>query len=391
MAHLAPSNASRSRPPAVARRSAAHRCRRGAWALVTAAVAFVPACREAAPVKREPPPVPVVTAVARAEDVQERIRAVGAVESISSVTLRPQVSGQVASIVAEEGKDVAEGALLATIDPRPFQAALREAEANRDRQRALMKDAERAAALTADAMSDGGASQRELDAANARAEAARAEVASADAAVETAALNLAWCRITAPFAGRLGASLVRTGTIVKANETPLVDLSQVTPIDVAFSVPEQYLPQVKKGMAASPLTAQVTLPGTQEPLRGQLWFVDNRVDPATGQIRLKARFPNDDGRLWPGLFANVELVVGVDRQVVVIPSKAVQTSPQGRFVFVVDKDGRASMRNVTIRRTQEGLAIVEEGLAAGDVVVAEGQLRVVTGSRVVERKPGTAS
>lgn len=342
-------------------------------------------CRESSPPARELPPVPVVTAMARVEDVPERVRAIGAVESISSVTLRPQVSGQIDSIVAQEGRDVAAGDVLVTIDARPFAAALREAEANRDRLRAMSRDADRALDLMKEAMKDGAATQRELDAATARGEAARAEVDSAEAEVERATLNLEYCTIRAPFSGRLGAALVRQGAIVRGNETALIDLVQVSPIDVGFSVPEQYLDRVKAGNAASPLMVLVTVPGSENALEGRLWFVDNRVDEATGQVRLKARFDNADARLWPGLFANVQLVLGIDRAAVTVPAKAVQHAPTGSFVFVVDGESRAQMRPVEVRRTQEGLAVVASGLSGDEQVVTEGQLRIVPGAKVAPR------
>lgn len=356
-------------------------------------------CNDEAAIRRETPPVPVLTAESVVRDLPERIRAIGAVESTASVTLRPQLSGQVESIVAQEGREVEAGDVLVRIDPRPFRAALREAEANRERLRALAKDSERNAALVREAMENGAATQRELDAAGARQEAAFAELDSAEAVVETATLNLSYCEIRAPFAGRLGAALVRSGAIVRANETPLMDLMRVSPIDVSFSVTERYLARVKAGMAASPLKALVTLPDSPESVEGALWFVDNRVDEATGQVRLKARFENEDARLWPGQFAKVELELGVDRDVVLVPARAVQRSQEGAYVFVLDGEQRAQMRPVAVRRTQDGTAVITEGLAGGETVITDGQLRVVPGARVAVRTraetspdaPGTSS
>jgi len=348
-------------------------------------------CREAASGRREAAPVPVVTGVAVRQDLPELIRAVGAVESISAITLRPQVSGQVALIEAREGQEVEAGSLLIQIDPRPFEAALREAEANRERLRALSLDLARSAELVRSAMSDGAATQREVDAASARADAARAEFDSAEAAVESARLNLEYCEIRAPFPGRLGAALVRRGAIVRANETPLMDLVQVTPIDVAFSIPERHIERVKAGVVAEERPVSVTLPGSSDPLAGTLWFVDNRIDETTGQVRLRARFENEDARLWPGQFANVHLEVGVDRSVVLVPSRAVQRSQSGSYVFVVDGEARASMRPVTVRRTQEGVAVIDTGLDGGETIITEGQLRVVPGARVAVRGEPTAS
>lgn len=349
------------------------------------AVLLLAGCPDSDTVRREPPPVPVLVATAEIADLPERIRGIGAVESISAVTLRPQISGQIEEIVAEEGRTVEVGQTVATIDARPFRAALREASANRDRLRALTADSERTAQLMSDALAKGGATQREVDTAMARAEAARAEVDAAEAAVETASLNLAYCEIKAPFSGRLGAVAVRRGSIVRANETPLMDLVQVAPIDVGFSIPEQHLQRVKAGIAASELPVLVTLPGSTETLTGRLWFVDNRIDDATGQVRLKARFDNEQARLWPGQFANVQLEVGVDRGVVLVPAKAVQRSQAGSYVFVLDAELRATMRPVSVRRTQDGVSVIESGLEGGETLVTEGQLRVVPGARVAVR------
>lgn len=360
------------------------------WAIVLATLPLS-ACRDAAPLRREAPPVPVVTTVAKVQDLPELLRAIGAVESVSAVTLRPQISGQIASIETLEGRDIRAGELVAMIDPRPFQAALREAQANRDRLRALALDAERTTALVRDALSKGAATTREIDAASAREQAARAEVDAAEAMVETAMLNLAYCEIRAPFDGRLGAALVRKGTIVRANETALMDLVQVTPIDVAFSVPEHFLGRVKIGTGAAPLTVTVALPGAVTPLNGVLWFVDNRIDEATGQVRLKARFENTASVLWPGQFANVQLEVGVDRAVVVVPARAVQRSQHDSYVFVVDGEGRAAMRPVSVRRTQAGEAVIDSGLSGGETIITEGQLRVVPGARVAVRAPSTTT
>ncbi|MBX3355413.1 MAG: efflux RND transporter periplasmic adaptor subunit [Phycisphaeraceae bacterium] len=348
-------------------------------------LATLAACKDSAPVRREPPPVPVRTALAERLDVPHRIRAIGAVESVASVTIRPQVSGQIQTIVAGEGTTVESGDLLVTIDPRPLQAALREAEANLNRLRVMAEDAERNAALVRDALGKGAATQRELDAASARAEASRAEAAAAEAMVETATLNLSYSEIRAPIPGRLGAVRVRQGTIVRANETDLMDLVQIVPIDVAFSIPEQHLSQVKRGIQVAEHPVFAVLPGSAEPLEGTLWFVDNRVDDRTGQVRLKARFDNSEGRLWPGQFAHVQLQVGIDQGAVVVPSRAVQRSQQGTFVFVVEDESRATMKPVTIERTADGVAVITEGLVGGETVITDGQLRVVPGAIVAVR------
>jgi len=349
-------------------------------------IAALEGCKPAAPTNAPPPPVPVTTDRAIQEDVVRQLRAVGLVESIADVSLRPQVSGQVQTLHFREGQQVEEGAPIITLDPRPFDAAVRAAEAALARARALALDAEQARGQVTQARDDLAASQREVDTALARSEAAKAEVLAAEAALEMARLNRDYCEITAPFGGRVGAALVREGAIVRANETPLVDLAQIEPIDVAFSIPEQDAVRLKEGSDVRSLDVVVAVPGsTLAPVHGRLWFADNRVERGTGQLRLKARFDNRGQRLWPGQFVHVTVVEGSDDQVVTVPARAVQRSQQGAFVFVIDPERRAALRPVRVRRTIEGRSIIDEGLTAGDEVVIDGHLRLVPGALVVVR------
>lgn len=336
-----------------------------------------------------PPPVPVSVAKAQQRDMPVQLRSVGNVESISAITLRPQVAGQLVETPVAEGTDVNAGDVIARIDPRPFEAALREAEATLAMNQATATDERRAAVQLRAAFNNRAVAIREVEAAEAKATSAEAKVLQDQAAIETARLNLSYCTITAPFAGRLGAFRARPGTILKANETDLVDLTQLAPIDVSFSIREQDLPSVRAAMAAGSVPVEATIAGDSEPVNGALSFLDNRVDSMTGSIRLKARFDNTDRRLWPGQYVNAIITLGIDKGVVVVPSTAVTASQRGQSVFVIKND-TAEMRTVTIRRAVDGSTVVDSGVAAGETVVTDGQLRLTNGSKVAARDAAPA-
>jgi multidrug efflux system membrane fusion protein len=337
-----------------------------------------------------PPAVPVSVATAQQRDLPIQLRSVGTVESISAVTLRPQVAGQLVEVPVSEGAQVNTGDVLARIDPRSFQASVREAEATLAKDQATAADLRRAAEQLRAAYNNRAVAIREVESAEAKAAAADAQVLEDQAAVETARLNLSYCTITAPFAGRLGAFVAKPGSILKANETDLVDLTQLAPIDVGFSIREQDLPAVRRAMGAGEVRVEVTIAGDKNPVEGALNFLDNRVDATTGAIRLKARFDNADNRLWPGQYVNAVITLGMDRGVVVVPSTAVQASQRGQAVFVVNGD-TAEMRTVTVRRAVDGTTVVDSGIAAGETVVTDGQLRLTSGAKVAARQAPTAT
>ncbi len=320
-------------------------------------------------------------------DVPIEIRAIGRVESQASVVVKPQIAGIVLDLPFEEGADVHKGDPLVLFDPRPFEAALHAVEAELARDVALAEDARQAAAQVAGALEKSAVSQRSSEQAHAAAAAADAVVAKDRAALESARLDVEYCTIRAPFDGRTGRLSVRRGSVVKANETELVTLAQIAPIRVAFSVPEVQLADIRKASADRALAVEVQAPGSGARVQGAVTFMDNTVDAASGTIGLLATFPNQDRGLWPGQYVEVVLRLGIDQGVVLVPAHAVQTGQQGTYVFVVGSDHTVEMRPVVVKRTTTDGSVLSKGLAAGDVIVTDGHLRLVPGSRVDARPP----
>ena len=330
---------------------------------------------------REAVPVLVATAVQKIMPVQ--LRAVGNVEAYTTVSVKSQVTGVLNQAHFKEGQDVKKGQLLFTIDPRPFDAALKQAEANLARDSAQLRNLREQVRRYADLVERQYVSREQYDQIKTNADAAEAVVDADKAAVENAKVQLSYCYIYAPVTGRVGSLLVNEGNLVRVNDaTPLVIINQINPINVTFAVPEQHLADLKRHMATGSLKAEATFQSDEgRPEQGVLAFVDNTVDRATGTIKLKAEFANTVRRLWPGQFVNVSLTLATG-DAVVIPSEAIQVGPEGQQVFVVKEDKRVEMRSVTVARTQEGQAVVAKGLNPGETVVREGQFLLGPGSRV---------
>lgn len=331
------------------------------------------------------PPVPVSVATATQSDAPILIRTIGSAQAKATVLLKPQVAGRVAEVLAAEGTEVKLGQPLLRLDEALFRAAVQQKEADLAQGRAMSLDAHNLEDRNKSALASAALSQREYEQTQARAAAADADVAAKQADVETAKLNLAYCNIAAPFAGRLGQFLVKTGTIVKENETELVEINQIDPIEVAFSIPEQRLPAIREALSkgGGPLRVDVVPSGDSAgPIAGEMSFIDSKVDANTGTIKLKATFQNQAHRLWPGRFANVTLYLGVEQASVQIPDSAVQPTQDGNAVFVVTANKTVELRPVTVRRSVDGQSIIDHGIAAGDVVVTDGQLRLGPGATV---------
>jgi len=332
-----------------------------------------------------PPPVPVRTGEVKRLSVPLDISAIGHVEPYSTVSVKPRVGGEITRVGFREGEDVAAGALLFVIDPRPFEAAIAEAKANLARDRARLTEAEQTLKRYQDLIKKEYITQEQFDQAQANDQALRATTQADEAPIETTRLNLDYCRITAPVAGRTGSLLVHAGNIVKANDDrALVVINQVEPVRVSFAVPEQDFDEVKRRSAGARLQVVASPPGGKTET-GELTFLDNAVDATTGTIVLKASFPNRDRALWPGQFVSVSLTLKVDDDALVAPVDAVQTGQSGTFVYVVMPDSTVEIRPVVVRRNWRNWALVASGLSAGDRVVTDGQLRLAPGVRIAEK------
>ena len=356
-------------------------------ALLITSVAFLPVftgcSRTKAAASPGIPVVPVLAATVEQKDMPVELQAIGSVEAYSSVTVKTQITGELTGVYFKEGQDVKKGDLLFTLDKRPFEADLKRQEANLEHDIAQAKlshlDADRYAGL----YKEGVVSKQQYDQAEANAEALDAAVLADKAAVENAKVQLIYCSIYSPIYGRTGTLMIHQGNMIKANDTPfLININQVQPIYVTFTVPEQYLADIKRFAAAGKLPVQASIQGDTPPIIGRLSFIDNTVDPATGTIKLKGEFVNADRRLWPGQFVNATLVLHTQPNAIVVPSQAVQNGQQGQFVFVIKDDKTVEMRPVTVNRSSSGQSIIDVGLKAGERVVTDGQLRLVPGSRV---------
>ena len=330
--------------------------------------------------------VPVVVAKATQRDMPVQVTAIGNVEAYSTVTVKSQVDGKIQKAYFTEGQDVKKGDMLFSIDPRPFQVALHQTEANLARDQAQAQYARTEAQRYTQLKDAGIVSQIQYEQFTSNSQALDAAVRADEAAVENAKINLGYCSIYSPINGRTGALLVHPGNLVKNNDTSLVVINQVTPIYVDFSIPEKDLAQVKAHQARERLRVLAYPSGNApNPSTGRLSFINNAVDSNTGTIELKGTFANRDRRLWPGQFVNVTLDLTVHRNATVVPSQAVQTGEQGQYVYVVKPDHTAGYQPVTVGATLGGFTIVDKGINPGQTVVTNGQLRLFPGAKVSSR------
>jgi multidrug efflux system membrane fusion protein len=333
--------------------------------------------------------VPVSVAKVSVEDVPFEITAFGLVEASSTVDVVPQVTGLVTSVHFREGDYVEKGALLFSVDTRPYSASLAAAQAELQRNRALAEQAKVEASRTEKLASEGIASAQELARAQAQAESTAANVKVGQAALASAGLNVAFTRVTSPISGRTGSLLIHAGNVVRAGETaPMVVIRSLSPVQVRFAVPEEYLARIRERMKSGALGVKVTPKGQKGPvIEGPVTFLENSVDTATGTLSLKATFANENQELWPGEAVDVTLVLDVDKRVVVAPESAVQEGQEGEYAFVVE-GGKARLRRVEVQRTTPTLALVRSGLRPGEEVVTDGQVRLRDGIAVAVKVPG---
>jgi multidrug efflux system membrane fusion protein len=320
------------------------------------------------------------------------ISVVGTVEAYSTVAVRAQVTGELRSVNFRQGEDVQAGQVLFLLDHRPLEAALHQAEANLERDTAQAANAKVIAQRMDDLVERGVGTREQRDTARTTAAALDAVVGANRAAVENAKVQLQYATIRAPISGRTGALMVNAGNLVRANDqTPLVVINQIMPVYVSFGVPETLLPDLRRYMAQRSLQVEATPANDPAPAAlGRITFIDNAVDQTTGTIRVKATFPNDSRRLWPGQFVNVTVRLSSDANAIVVPSVAVQAGPEGQYLYVVKSDQTVEMRPVTVARTAGRETVLKEGVKPGETIVTDGHLRLVPGSRI-SVKAGSAS
>lgn len=337
-------------------------------------------------------PVPVTVAEVKREDVPIYLDGLGAVQAFNSAVLQPQVTGRLISVPFKEGDEVKAGELIAQVDPRPYQAQLDQALAKKAQDQATLASARLDLKRYQELAPDGYVSQQQVDQQKATVATNEATIQADDAAIENARVQLSYCTIRAPFDGVVGIRQVDVGNLVQGGgSSGIVVLTQIKPISVTFTLPEQALAEVRK--ADTQTLAVLALDrDNQAPLaRGSLLAFDNQIDQATGTIKLKAQFDNQDRALWPGQFVNVRLLVRTEKDGLTIPAPAVQRGPNGSFVYVVKADETAEMRAVDTSQTEGGVALIVKGLAAGEQVVTDGQYRLQDGSKVAVSTPNAGA
>jgi len=340
----------------------------------------------ATPQAAPPSAVPVEAAAAQRRDVPVFLTGLGTVQALNTVTVKSRVDGELQTVSFQEGQHVNAGQVLAQIDPRPFQAALDQAKATKAKDEAQLVNAQ--LDLTRFENLHQYATAQSVDTQKALIAQLQAQIEGDQAAIDNAATQLSYTTITSPLNGRTGIRLVDQGNIIHATDTGgLVVITQLHPITVIFTLPEENLPEISAAMAKGQLTVFADTRGDDKPLdQGTLELVDNQIDQATGTIRLKATFPNKTNQLWPGQFVDVRLLLRTEQNVVTVPSTAIQRGPDGLYVYAVKPDATVELRPVGIGQITDGTAVVETGLDAGASVVTAGQYRLQPGTRVQTRE-----
>jgi multidrug efflux system membrane fusion protein len=352
-------------------------------AALLAAGVFASGCakQQAAPSPR--PPVPVIVGTAVQKPVPVELTAVGNVEPYSEVSIKAQVPGQLQEVHFKEGDFVHKGQLLLTIDPRPYQAALAQAQATLMRDKAVAVNSRAQAQRYEKLLAEGVAAAQQFESFRSQADADDALTKSDEAAVQTAQLNVEYSTIYSPIDGRTGMLMLKPGNLLKVADVPIVVINQVNPIYVNFTVPQQYWSDIKKFMAKESLRVRAIVPrdpGLPEP--GIVTFVDNNVDATTGTIHLRATFTNSENRLWPGLYVNIVLTLSEESRALVVPAQAILLGDKGPYVYVVTPEKTVEPRAIVTDRSVNGETVVQKGLNPGEIVVIDGQVRLEPNSRV---------
>lgn len=334
-----------------------------------------------------PPAVPVTSGVAAARDMPVYVRGIGTVQAYNAVAVRSRVDGQIVRVAFTEGQEIKTGDLLFEIDPAPFHAAMDAASAAKQRDEAQLASVTADFKRTAKLVEQGWQTRQAYDQQKAQLGQLESAIKSDEAQIETAKINLGYTEIRAPIDGRTGARQVDLGNVIHASDaTPLTTITQLQPISVSFTVPQREFERIREAKAKGDVETDAYTEGDTKLLgKGNLAFIDNQIDQQTGTLRLKATFANADEMLWPGQFVDVRLVVEMRRNAVTVPARTVQRGPDGEFIFVVRADNTAEMRKVQVLEQEEGVAVIDTGLSAGERVVVDGQYRLENGTSVKEQ------
>jgi membrane fusion protein, multidrug efflux system len=339
------------------------------------------------------PVIPVTAGTAVTEDVPVFLHGIGTVQAYNSVSIKSRVDGQIVKIDFKEGQDVKEGDPLFRIDPRSYQAALEQAQATKQKDEAQLAGAQADLERYAQLVPSGHQTRQSYDQQKALVAQLQATIKADEAQIDTAKINLGYSDIRSPIDGRLGARLVDKGNLVHANDnTVLVMITEVKPIFVSFTLPQETLDDVMENHRKTPLDVRAySGDGKKQLAEGKLTLIDNMIDQATGTIRLKARFDNQDERLWPGEFVNVRLILATRRGATTVPAQTVQDGPNGHYAYIIKPDDTVERRAVEIASIQDGIAVVTKGLSPGERIVVDGQYRLTNGSRVKPLAPQTGA
>ena len=353
-------------------------------------------CSQKKVAQEKRPPVPVVAGRAVVTTVPVEVHGFGTVEASANVSVKTQVDGIIRKVAFQEGQFVKQGQLLFEVDPRSFQTKVDAVGAVLARSQAVAKFEVDEARRYQDLVKRGGATDREHDQQQSKADAAAAQAKADAASLESAKIDLEHCRVYSPIDGVVGSLDLNVGNTIKSRDLAVTQVRQIQPIYVSFAVPQQDLPEIQEQLKGGPLKVVVCVPGTNNPQWGQVDFLDNAVEATSGTIRLRGTFANTDKRLWPGQFVDVRLVVRQLEDAVVVPARAVQSSQQGLFVYLIGEDNKVRMQPVTPGVSYGENTVIESGVKAGDLLVLDGQIRLAPGSDVEIKseliaKPGEPS
>jgi membrane fusion protein, multidrug efflux system len=338
-----------------------------------------------------PQAVPVTAGIVASQNIPIFLNGIGTVQAYNMVAIKSRVDGQIVKVDFKEGQDVNAGDPLFQIDPRPFQAALEQAQASKQKDEAQLAGAQLDLDRYEKLIGSGWQTRQSYDQQKATVGQLQASIKGDEAQINTAKLNLSYADIRSPIDGRLGARLVDKGNLVHANDNnPLVMITEVKPIFVSFTLPQETLEDLRENHKGSPLVVYAySGDGKKQLAEGKLTLIDNSIDQATGTIHLKARFDNEDERLWPGQFVSLRVVLSTWSNIATVPSQTVQNGPSGNYAYIIKSDNTVERRDVEVASIQDGIAVVTKGLSAGERVVVDGQYRLTNGARVNPRAPSS--